>query len=121
MVLGMPLSADVTPTVDASISATASTTSAYVGECFTFHGRAQFYNGNPSLRIWKIGTKSIVGISDHRCNSQPDNLSKVLKHWGDIVYGDFTVCPLSKFKKGEMQFACIQSVRITAVEHEKDE
>ncbi len=91
----------------------------YVGECFSFHGRAQFANGNPSFRIWRIGTKSYVAIPDDRCSALPENLSKLMQKSGDMVYGDFSVCPLSKFKKGNLQFVCVQSVRVTAVEHEK--
>lgn len=89
----------------------------FVGDCFSFRGRAQFFNGNPSLRIWRVGTKSYIGVSDYRCGALPTAFEKEMKTFGDIVYGDFTVCPLSKFKKGEMQFACIRDVKIRSVVH----
>ena len=30
--------------------------------CYWTHGRLNFYNGAPSYRIWKIGTKRILGV-----------------------------------------------------------
>ena len=36
-----------------------------VGQCFRLHGRAFFSNGTPSLRIWHVGTKRILGVSAH--------------------------------------------------------
>jgi hypothetical protein len=33
-----------------------------VAKCFVVHGRLSFYNGAPSARIWKIGTKRILGV-----------------------------------------------------------
>ena len=36
---------------------------ALVGQCFTIHGRLRAYNGNPTFRIWPIGTRRIVGVT----------------------------------------------------------
>ena len=33
-----------------------------VAPCFSFHGRMSLANGSPSLRIWRIGTKRILGV-----------------------------------------------------------
>jgi hypothetical protein len=30
--------------------------------CYWTHGRLGVYNGNPSFRVWRIGTTRIVGI-----------------------------------------------------------
>src|SRR6202521_3912977 len=30
--------------------------------CYWTHGRLAFYQGNPSMRLWKIGTRRILGI-----------------------------------------------------------
>jgi hypothetical protein len=35
-----------------------------VGTCFTVRGRLSVYNGAPALRIWRIGTKRILGVSE---------------------------------------------------------
>ena len=34
-----------------------------VGPCITVHGRLSLYIGNPSIRIWRIGTKRILGLT----------------------------------------------------------
>src|SRR5262245_48301115 len=34
------------------------------GKCFTVHGRLSVYNGTPSIRLWPIGTKRLLGIID---------------------------------------------------------
>jgi hypothetical protein len=33
-----------------------------VGACFTVRGRLSVYNGNPSVRIWPIGTTRLLGL-----------------------------------------------------------
>ena len=33
-----------------------------VASCYWTHGRLNFANGAPSYRIWKIGTKRILGV-----------------------------------------------------------
>ncbi len=35
-----------------------------VGVCFTVHGRLSAWNGAPTMRIWRIGTKRILGVHD---------------------------------------------------------
>jgi hypothetical protein len=30
--------------------------------CYWTHGRLALYNGNPGWRLWKIGTKRILGV-----------------------------------------------------------
>jgi len=77
-----------------------------VGECFVVHGRISFYNGNPTARIWVIGSKRMLGVSDQKGCSLPDNV-QALMNWETEVYGDFTVCPFSISKPGEMQLVCV--------------
>jgi len=90
-----------------------------VGACFVVHGRLSFYNGNPSFRIWRIGTKRILGVSDWQIIGDesaelanlrlPPDIQKRLQ--SDIfrtdIFGDFTVCPLSVERPGWMQDICI--------------
>jgi len=33
-----------------------------VASCYWTRGRLAFYNGNPPYRLWKIGTKRVLGI-----------------------------------------------------------
>src|SRR5439155_26631041 len=45
-----------------------------VGDCFRVHGRLAYYNGNPSFRIWRIGTDRILGVQDDEAPIVPDNV-----------------------------------------------
>lgn len=90
----------------------------YAGDCFTFHGSAEIWNGNPSLRILRIGTKRIIGISDS-CVDWPAGIFDATRGIGTRAFGEFTVCPLTKSKPGAMQFACLRAYRITRIERAK--
>ncbi len=76
-----------------------------IGACFVVHGRLSFWNGAPSFRIWRIGTKRILGVRD---DIMPES---VAAHIGVGVeaYGDFTVCPFTQDRPGAMQMVCIES------------
>jgi len=83
-----------------------------IGKCFTVHGRLSVYNGAPALRIWKIGTKRMLGVSDQRFavpgyRNVPETIQHQLNQDVDI-FGDFLVCPFTKPKAGEMQLVCIE-------------
>lgn len=85
------------------------------GACFDIRGRMGFYNGNPSARIWVIGTKRILGISEGRFYNEqyanvPSSLLKQLS-WGKAMYADFTICPFTKEKPGVMQYVCIENAK----------
>jgi len=83
-----------------------------VGPSFKVHGRLSAWNGTPTLRIWIVGTKRILGIhgEDSDSPSLPDNLTRLPGTFFDNpVYGDFEVCPLTKYRPGVMQIVCIKS------------
>ncbi len=83
--------------------------SAEDGECFTVHGRLSIYNGTPSYRIWIVGTKRLLGVAERdEVPDMPDNLLRMVRIDAD-VYGDFSVCPVTKYKLGEMQIVSIKS------------
>lgn len=110
--------------------------------CYWTHGRLSLYNGSPSWRLWKIGTKRILGIysgpshfpprtnEDSEYPEFPAVLEQVYKReykrkaaakdpdaqWPPSIYGEFEICPLDPEKRGEMQDACIESAKVTAVE-----
>jgi hypothetical protein len=86
-----------------------------VGKCFTVHGRLSVYNGTPSIRLWPIGTKRLLGVIDPRDPSAvpgrdtlPESIASKLDFDKD-VFGDFLVCPLTRSKPGRMQTVCIES------------
>ena len=78
-----------------------------VGKCFSVHGRYAIYVEGDA--IWVIGTKRLLSTTD-------DSLDKMLEKagWQDYaIYGEFTVCPLSRQQPGHMQGVCIQSYKNT--------
>jgi hypothetical protein len=88
--------------------------------CYRVHGRLFAANGTPSLRIWPVGTRRMLGVHD---DANPEALPPELR--GDRapsmgataadrveVYGDFTVCPLTRDRPGHMRM-----VTVKAVEH----
>ncbi|MGB6546934.1 MAG: hypothetical protein WBE97_15060 [Candidatus Acidiferrales bacterium] len=107
--------------------------------CYWTHGRLSVFNGSPSWRLWRIGTKRILGIysgpstfnyagiaagdGDHP--EFPPNLEKIfeadVKHQmivndpfrglPDSAFGDFEICPLDHKPKGWMEHACIESAK----------
>jgi hypothetical protein len=84
-----------------------------IGRCFTVRGRLSVYNGAPALRLWKLGTKRMLGISEQRFavpgyRNIPSYIEDQVN--ADVaVFGDFLVCPFTPQRPGEMQLVCIQS------------
>ena len=76
-----------------------------IGACFMVHGRLSAWNGTPTLRIWRIGTKRILGVSNEIL---PEALSEKMG-WEIEAYGDFLVCPFSEERPGEMQSVCVET------------
>jgi hypothetical protein len=82
------------------------------GKCFTVHGRLSVYNGAPAMRIWKVGTKRMLGISEQRFavegfRNMPETIQTQVNQ--DVeVFGDFLVCPFTRQKAGEMQLVCVE-------------
>ena len=104
--------------------------------CYWTRGRITCCNGNPTMRMWKVGTKRILGIfsgpnawrydlEDSLHPELPANLSRAYeaeyKHRvtmkdpdaGDTepVFGNFEVCPLERGRPGWMQSVCIESAK----------
>jgi len=87
-----------------------------VGECFIVHGRLSSANGNPTFRIWRIGSRRILGVFNSEGadiespGELPPEILSVVPATGwdrNDIYGDFTLCPLEQEKPGWMQFVCI--------------
>ena len=86
-----------------------------VGQCFRVHGRLSTHNGNPAVRLWRIGTRRVLGVSDQRFSlpgyrNIPEELAKQLDGENNL-YGDFLVCPFTRPRPREMQLMCIESAK----------
>jgi len=86
--------------------------------CRTVHGRMSFYNGAPSVRIWIVGSKRVLGVHDGNYSDLsylPANVRTPWEGSGDVwshsVYGDFRVCPLTPEHHGWMQIVRVESGR----------
>jgi hypothetical protein len=83
------------------------------GPCFKVHGRIRVYNGNPSVRIWPVGTNRLLGVSEGRfynpeyANMPPD-LSRLLTGDNEI-FADFEICPFTPDEPDVMRLVCIDS------------
>lgn len=83
--------------------------------CPVVHGRLFVANGTPSIRIWKIGTRRILGVvsPDDHDSEHPSVFAKEV--WALIdghqfhreVYGDFLVCPVTRSRPGWMQMVTL--------------
>ena len=77
-----------------------------IGACFTLRGKLTAWNGSPTLRIWRVGTKRILGVNDDE--PLPADLQSHM-NWDVEAWGDFTVCPFTRERPGVMQIVCIES------------
>jgi len=83
------------------------------GLSFVVHGILRVHNGAPSVRLWKIGTKRVLGISEEMyyrdgfCNL-PKWLAQKLNPDNEII-GDFVVYPFTADKQGVMRLVCIDT------------
>lgn len=76
----------------------------------TVHGRLTYCNGNPSCRIWIVGTKRLLGVQES--GDEVADMPKALKDlmsWDREIFADFVVEPLTSQKPGVMQIVRIVS------------
>src|SRR5690242_12477467 len=70
-----------------------------IDRCFSVRGRLSVYNGAPALRLWKVGTRRMLGISEQRFTipgyrNIPSSIASQVNE--DVaVFGDFLVCPFT--------------------------
>jgi hypothetical protein len=98
------------------------------GSCYWTHGRLNFGNGNPSYRIWKVGTKRILAVysgpsrfpprtrEDSELPEFPASVDKVFRPPNNWIFADFEICPLEPEQKDEMQSVCIESAKNIVVQ-----
>jgi hypothetical protein len=82
---------------------------ALVGKCFTVHGRLRAYNGNPTFRIWPIGTTRIIGVTGPKPGDPPIMPENLACGFDCDIFADFELCPFSESKPGVMQRACLEA------------
>jgi hypothetical protein len=109
---------------------TISTSPAQAGEsgCRTVYGRMSLANGNPSVRIWVVGTDRVLGVvqQDESFGDLPENIRHVwAAHgddamWSSYLFGDFNVCPVTKSKPGRMQFVSVKQATSLRVRQKPD-
>jgi hypothetical protein len=84
--------------------------------CFVVHGILQGSNGVPAVRLWRSGTKRVLGIVGGNGDPGADGLipeplntqmTTTTPGWLRSVDADFRVCPLAAQKAGWMQPVCI--------------
>jgi hypothetical protein len=83
------------------------------GPCYKVRGRMSLSNGTPSVRIWPVRTKRILGISEGRFyvegySNVPEELVRQLT-WENAMFADFIVCPFTDDKPGVMKLVCVES------------
>jgi hypothetical protein len=91
-----------------SVNPACKTDKRVVATCFKVHGRLSNWNGNPTRRIWIIGTKRMLGIRED--TKLPTALTSRKADFDNVETGDFEVCPLTPKREGWMQIVCVASV-----------
>jgi hypothetical protein len=106
-------------------------TPAIAASCYWTHGRLGSGNGTPTFRLWKVGTKRVLGIYsgpsvdrwglDSERPELPANIERQLAHsenpvFPDRIFADFEICPLEPEKEGVMQAVCIESAKNIVME-----
>lgn len=90
---------------------------ALVGKCFPVRGRLSLYNGAPTVRLWRAGTRRVLGVSGSYAREGYSNIPEELESrlsWETELWGDFLVCPFTRRRPGEMQMVCVESGRNVA-------
>ena len=79
-----------------------------VGPCIVVRGRLRAYNGNPTFRIWPVGTQRLLGVTGADPGEEPIMPADVRTSFQRDIYAHFTVCPFTKQVRGVMQRVCVE-------------
>ena len=87
-----------------------------VGACSWVDGRLLLYNGTPSVRIWPRGTHRLLGVVNSSGGSEgpgvlPVSVERLNPSFDRGVWGRFRACPLTKQRRGWMQFVYLTDAR----------
>jgi hypothetical protein len=98
-----------------------------VGRCATIRGRFFVANGTPAIRIWPIGTRRLLGVTDGQGDPEgqstvPVNVKRLmgLDAFSRDIYGSYEVCPLTRQMPGHMQTVCIERASHLSVRDHPD-
>ena len=86
-------------------------------------GRLSVYSGSPALRIWRVGTRRILGVSEQRFSvagyrNVPADIENQINQ--DVaIFGDFLVCPFTPSRPKEMQLVCIETAKNLVVQKQR--
>jgi hypothetical protein len=86
-----------------------------IGQCHQVHGRLTAYNGNPTFRIWIVGSPRLLGVAGRSAQETESGAMLPLRvrtafaggAFETHVFADFQVCPLEQRRSGRMQRVCI--------------
>jgi len=90
-----------------------------VGECFAVHGRMMSCTSAPSVRIWIVGTRRVLGVADAEGDVAGDDVLAGRLKWemlalppcAKAAWGDFSVCPLTPDRPGVMRRVCLAEAK----------
>jgi len=93
-----------------------------VGPCLRIRGVLRPWNGSPTYRISRIGTKRILGIDEWSKRlagycGLPQYLLDTIEVGHKEIVADFVVCPLTKSRPGVMQMVCVDSATHIVTRH----
>jgi hypothetical protein len=89
------------------------------GACFTVHGRLRAYNGNPTFRIWPVGTNRLLGVTGPHPGEEPILPDDLRCGFDCDIYADFEVCPFTAPEAGVMQRVCVEAAEKRVVMRKK--
>jgi hypothetical protein len=95
-----------------------------VGPCLKIRGVLSPANGSPSLRIWRVGTKRILGVEEQserlagHC-ALPQYLRDTIDLGHKEIIADFVVCPLTPSQPGMMQMVCVDTASQIVTRHSR--
>ena len=79
------------------------------GKCFVVRGRLRAYNGNPTFRIWPLGSSRLLGVTGVNPGETPIMPSDLGVSFDQDLYADFMVCPFTPEQPGVMRRVCIEN------------
>ena len=78
------------------------------GACTKVRGRLSAYDGNPTFRIWPLGSKRMLGVVDDRRKLSIPAPIRTKVTSGHDVHAEFLVCPFTASRPEAMQYVCIE-------------
>ena len=76
--------------------------------CRLVRGRLSLSNTTPPMRLSAASSKQVFGVSPAAAELIPEVVRQRLAP-GIQLYGDFSVCPMTRDKSGEVQSVCLDS------------